>query len=132
MPGTVLHDEGGARHWPRPGEGTIVCLSFPLPSEITAVADQSVPVHAVLSRLRLLVIDDDPLLLKSLRDALEADGHIVTIANDGQAGIDTCRAARERGEMFAAVITDLGMPYVDGRKVAGAGKDTSPSRPVIM
>jgi signal transduction histidine kinase/ActR/RegA family two-component response regulator/HAMP domain-containing protein len=115
-----------------PGEGTIVCLSFPLPSEITAVADQSVPVHAVLSRLRLLVIDDDPLLLKSLRDALEADGHIVTIANDGQAGIDTFRAARERGEMFAAVITDLGMPYVDGRKVAGAVKDTSPSTPVIM
>jgi len=34
--------------------------------------------------------------------------------------------------MFAAVITDLGMPYVDGRKVAGAVKDTSPSTPVIM
>jgi signal transduction histidine kinase/ActR/RegA family two-component response regulator/HAMP domain-containing protein len=114
-----------------PGEGTSVCLSFPLPGAVTAAA-QSETVHAVLSRLRLLVVDDDPLLLKSLRDALETDGHIVTTANDGQAGIDMFLAAGERGEMFAAVITDLGMPFVDGRKVAGAVKDASPSTPVIL
>jgi CheY-like chemotaxis protein len=30
------------------------------------------------------------------------------------------------------VITDLGMPHVDGRRVAAAVKTTSPSTPVIM
>jgi CheY-like chemotaxis protein len=30
------------------------------------------------------------------------------------------------------VITDLGMPYVDGRKVASAIKTDSPSTPVIL
>ena len=30
------------------------------------------------------------------------------------------------------VITDLGMPYVDGRKVASAVKSDSPSTPVIL
>jgi CheY-like chemotaxis protein len=83
-------------------------------------------------RLRLLMIDDDPLLLKSLRITLEADGHIVTTANGGAAGIEAFHAARARGETFAAVITDLGMPNVDGRKVANAIKDTSPQTPVIM
>jgi CheY-like chemotaxis protein len=33
---------------------------------------------------------------------------------------------------FAAVITDLGMPYVDGRKVATAIKAAAPQTPVIM
>ena len=30
------------------------------------------------------------------------------------------------------MITDLGMPYVDGRKVASAVKTTCPSTPVIL
>ena len=48
------------------------------------------------------VVDDDPLLLKSLRDTLETDGHVVTIANGGQAGIDAFRAAHDGGEPFDA------------------------------
>jgi len=114
------------------GKGTTVRLSFPMPAATDALQARNGAVVAVPSRLRLLLIDDDPLLLKSLREVLEIDGHVVTTANDGQAGIDTFRAARGRGEIFAAVITDLGMPYVDGRKVAGAVKETSASTPVIL
>jgi len=36
------------------------------------------------------------------------------------------------GAPFAAVVTDLGMPYVDGRKVASAIKSAVPSTVVIM
>ncbi|HKW85279.1 MAG TPA: response regulator, partial [Burkholderiaceae bacterium] len=46
--------------------------------------------------------------------------------------IDAFKAAHARGEPFSLVLTDLGMPHVDGRKVAGAVKQTSPSTPVIM
>ena len=42
--------------------------------------------------LRLLLIDDDPLLLRSLRDALELDEHEVVTAEGGQAGIDAFAA----------------------------------------
>ena len=45
---------------------------------------------------------------------------------------DAFRKAREGREPFAVVITDLGMPYVDGRQVASTVKDTSPSAPVIL
>ena len=81
---------------------------------------------------RILVVDDDPLVTKSLRDTLEADGHVVTITNGGQDGIDAFCATVGSSERFAVVITDLGMPYVDGRKVASAIKDLSPSTPVIL
>jgi signal transduction histidine kinase/CheY-like chemotaxis protein len=113
------------------GRGTTVRLLFPVPA-VKASEGQPAEPEAMPPRLRILSVDDDPLLIKSLRDALEADGHAVVTASGGQEGIDAFRAAEERDEHFAVVITDLGMPYVDGRKVASAIKSDSPSTPVIL
>jgi CheY-like chemotaxis protein len=82
--------------------------------------------------LSLLLVDDDPLILKSLQDCLEADGHLITIADGGQAGVDAFNAALQRGACFDAVITDLGMPHFDGRRVAAAVEAVSPDTPVIL
>lgn len=113
------------------GQGTTVRVRFPV--AVSSAADtQAAQPEAMPTRLRILSVDDDPLLIKSLRDALEADGHAVVTANGGQEGIDAFRDAEERNEHFAVVITDLGMPYVDGRKVASAIKNDSPSTPVIL
>jgi CheY-like chemotaxis protein len=113
------------------GQGTTVRIRFPMVASNLA-EDQPAEPKALPQRLRILSVDDDPLLIKSLRDALEADGHAVVTANGGQEGIDAFRAAEESDERFAVVITDLGMPYVDGRKVASAVKNDSPSTPVIL
>lgn len=111
------------------GEGTTMRLSF------AAMAAPETAEHArhpaAPSRLRILVVDDDPLIIKSLCDALENDGHCVTAAHGGQEGIDTFEAS-QGAEVFAVVITDLGMPRVDGRKVASAVKRTSAETPVIL
>jgi CheY-like chemotaxis protein len=56
----------------------------------------------------------------------------VTAAHGGQEGIDAFGAALRRGAAFAVVISDLGMPYVDGRQVASAIKNLSSSTPVIL
>jgi DNA-binding response OmpR family regulator len=93
---------------------------------------QSAEMFKLLPSLHLLLIDDDPMLLKSLRDALETDGHVVATANGGEAGVAEFQAALERRDPFQVVITDLGMPYVDGRKVAAAIKEASPATPVIL
>ena len=69
---------------------------------------------------------------KSLRDALETDGHEVTSANGGQAGIDAFVESHAEGRPFPVVITDLGMPHVDGRKVASTIKASAPETLVIM
>jgi len=115
-----------------PGDGTTVRLVFAAPGDATLGAAPALRTHAMLAPLRLLVVDDDPLLIKSLRDILEADNHEVVHAGGGQEGIDLFRAAHAAGQPFAAVITDLGMPYVDGRTVASAVKATSPATPVIL
>jgi PAS domain S-box-containing protein len=115
-----------------PGKGTAVCLIFPVSTPIMDSSDYTAAPLTPTQGLRLLLVDDDPLLIKSLRDILESDGHFITVADGGQAGIDAFVASQKNGDAFAAVITDLGMPYVDGRKVAAAVKTVSPSTPVIL
>lgn len=114
------------------GKGTSVRVVFPVPIAVAAESSRPEKARIIPSCLRILVVDDDPLLLKSLRDTLETEGHRIVTANNGQAGIDTFRAEREGREPFAVVITDLGMPYMDGRRVASAVKESSPSTPVIL
>ncbi|HEY2977475.1 MAG TPA: PAS domain S-box protein, partial [Burkholderiaceae bacterium] len=114
------------------GRGTTVRLSFPIPPAVPAASPAAAPPGALASRLRILIVDDDPLVLKSLCDTLESDGHLVVTASGGQAGIDAFLAARQSAGPFDLVITDLGMPYVDGRKVADAVKASSEATPVIL
>jgi CheY-like chemotaxis protein len=83
-------------------------------------------------RLRVLLIDDDPSLIESLRSALFDEGHKVTAANGGQAGIDAFRVAHVSGMPFDIVITDLAMPDVDGREVVASLRALSPVTPIVV
>jgi PAS domain S-box-containing protein len=114
----------------QPGSGTTVRLSFAAMAEQRAMASQAPAVN--VGPQRILIVDDDPLLLRSLRDALEADGHEVVSASGGQAGINAFVEAHAEGRPFPVVITDLGMPHVDGRKVASTIKSSVPATLVLM
>jgi CheY-like chemotaxis protein len=114
-----------------PGKGTTVRLRFAVATSAVESAKPTTVLHPT-QPLRILIVDDDPLVIESLRDTLQSDGHCVVVADGGQAGSDTFRAAAGRGERFAVVITDLGMPYFDGRKVAAAVKAASPTTPVVL
>jgi signal transduction histidine kinase len=114
-----------------PGRGTTIQLVFAAARDNVPVTKEPPPTQR-LPQQRILVVDDDPLLLKSLRDTLVTDGHAVTTANGGLAGLEAFSAAREQGTPFSLVITDLGMPYVDGRQVASGVKELSPATPVIL
>jgi signal transduction histidine kinase/ActR/RegA family two-component response regulator len=111
--------------------GTTMRLVFAV-AEAFAPSAEEQPRPAALGCIRILLVDDDPMLIKSLRDVLTEDGHEVGVADGGQKGIDTFTAALRSGNPFEVVITDLGMPYVDGRKVAAAIKAASSRTPVIL
>jgi CheY-like chemotaxis protein len=100
-----------------PGAGTTMRLLFPVGGTASTASTRAPPDTQPARPLRILLIDDDGALLQSLRDALEGEGHVVTTAGGGQAGIDAFRDAQRSGAPFEVVITDLGMPYVDGRQV---------------
>jgi CheY-like chemotaxis protein len=113
------------------GKGTTMRLSFAIPATPAVGAAVWTTASSVPPQ-RILIVDDDPLVLKSLRETLEADGHSVATADGGQAGIDAFLAARAQGNPFPVVITDLGMPYVDGRKVSNAIKTAAPQTIVLL
>jgi signal transduction histidine kinase/ActR/RegA family two-component response regulator len=115
-----------------PGRGTTVRLSFPADTSSFVSASHQSPSAPMSRRLRILLVDDDPMLIKSLQDTLQEDGHVVAATHGGQAGIDAFAAGQKRGERFDIVITDLGMPHVDGRKVASMIKALSAATPVIL
>ena len=114
------------------GAGTIVRLVFPVATQTELAIPTALAKRRKVRGLRILVIDDDELLRQSMRAILEREGHTVAIAPGGRAGIDAFAAATQRGERFQVVITDLGMPHVDGRAVAAAVKSMSPDTPVIL
>jgi two-component system KDP operon response regulator KdpE len=61
---------------------------------------------------KVLVIDDDPALLRALRLGLRASGHEVVTAPNGEQGV--AQAATASPDV---VILDLGLPDVDGLSV---------------
>ena len=115
-----------------PGKGTTVRLNFPAFTSSVVTAPKVRSAAKATRKLRILLVDDDPLLIKSLQDTLQEDGHLVTATHGGHEGIEAFTAATKRGECFDIVVTDLGMPHVDGRKVATSVKSVSPKTPVVL
>jgi signal transduction histidine kinase/ActR/RegA family two-component response regulator len=130
--GAVQRHAAGLEIESAPGVGTTMRLSFAAApaSAIEATEIQAAPPAG----LTILLVDDDPILLRSLRETLELDGHTILTANDGKEGIELFQKSLQPGGHAAvsAVITDLGMPHVDGRSVARAVKQASAATPVVM
>ncbi len=114
-----------------PGRGTTMRLLFPLskkPSESAPRMESS----AKPSPLRILCIDDETTIRRLMQEMLQHDGHDVETAESGELGIGAFEKARSHGKPFDVVITDLGMPHMDGREVAQALKKEDPDLPVFM
>jgi DNA-binding NtrC family response regulator len=56
----------------------------------------------------------------------------VKVASGGKRGLEMFRTATLENQPYEVVITDLGMPDIDGQRVARAIKAESPKTPVIM
>jgi CheY-like chemotaxis protein len=82
--------------------------------------------------LHILCIDDDPQVRELLNDCLTHLGHRVMVASGGKDGLEVFRIARLKNQPYEVVITDVGMPDIDGRIVARTIKAGSPSTPVII
>lgn len=76
--------------------------------------------------MHVLVIDDEPLMLTSLRVALEAEGWRVTQTLSAVEGLD-----RARTGAFDVVLLDIWMPEQDGIAVLKALRAHSPEQRVI-
>ena len=115
-----------------PGCGTCIRLTFPV-REKTSPARRGAPPQAEKKRsLHILCIDDDAQVRQLLNDCLTHFNHRVMVATGGKHGMELFRTAMLKNQPYEVVITDLGMPDIDGHHVARTIKAESPNTPVIM
>lgn len=115
-----------------PGRGTTVRLTFPCRpvSETPAVAPAR-PRPAALS-VRVLCVDDEEKIRRLLTDCLETLGHQVTTASGGDEALRMIERRARDGVPFQVLITDLGMPEMDGHQLSREVKRRFPRLPIIM
>lgn len=74
---------------------------------------------------RVLVAEDNPLNYELVRDLLDARGHEVEWARDGEEALQLARTGR-----FEVLLLDLHMPKLDGLEVVRAVRAHPPPRPL--
>jgi signal transduction histidine kinase/ActR/RegA family two-component response regulator len=111
-----------------PGRGTVVRLRLHASRFQIIPPSEGVvePVHPEQAS-RILLVDDDPRLLTVLSDTLESFGHAVTTAAKGEEAVEVFDPS-----LHDVVITDLGMPRMNGWEVAERVKAKSPDTPVFL
>jgi CheY-like chemotaxis protein len=110
------------------GRGTTVTLWLPQAEVHEASADSSRTSPRATPCGRVLLVDDDPLVLRVLRAQLEEASYAVTAVRSGPAAL----AALEHGEAVDLLVSDLSMPGMDGRELIRAAQARRPGLPAIL
>ncbi len=76
---------------------------------------------------KILVVDDDELVQKTLKRALDRDGMIVTLAPAAKVALEMLKK-----EQFELIITDVKMPEMDGITFLKTVKLDNPEIPIIV
>jgi DNA-binding response OmpR family regulator len=77
--------------------------------------------------VRILIVEDELAMARSLTRGLEAEGYSVDVAVDGEAGLD-----RAQSESYDAIVLDLMLPKLNGYEVTQALRAAGARVPVLM
>ena len=78
--------------------------------------------------MHLLVVEDDPRLVRLLKRLLEDDRHVVELATDGETGLEIA----EDAPGIECVILDIGLPDMTGLEVARRLRTAGPGCAILM
>ncbi len=77
--------------------------------------------------LRILVVEDEQGVAKNMQRYLRKSGYVTDVVHDGE---EACRLGET--EDYAAIILDLGLPYLDGLSVLKSWRKNGRTMPVIV
>ncbi len=110
--GTMKNHGGAIKFTSLPGEGNTFMFCLPLRPETSSVVKTGGRKGAARPKARILVVDDEPLVLKTFKDMLRLAGHSPTGFGDPDAAL---AAYRRNWRNFDLVIIDMSMPRKSGR-----------------
>ncbi|NTU77815.1 MAG: response regulator [Chloroflexales bacterium] len=112
-----------------PGKGTTMVIRLPVieTPEAAAALAEAEREPAELPNLRILLVDDDLTIQRSLKRLLEQIGHSVSVYGDGQSALDAFKA----GE-FDIVLSDMAMPGMGGLELLRELRAYDPEARVLI
>ncbi len=128
--GTVKSHRGELELHSEPGRGTQILLRFPGLAPGPDSVKASAPPEAGLpqSALKVLLVDDDELILEAIPSLIELLGHHVTPVSSGVAALALLGADCNPD----LVILDMNMPDMDGRETFHQLRQLKPRLPVLL
>lgn len=94
-------------------------FSIYLPATEPSTLQQTAPSeHSTLlaNPIRVLVVDDEPMICEVAKGLLETQGHDIEIANNGNEAVTLYKKSHAAGNNFDIVILDLSMPGMSGQE----------------
>lgn len=125
--GVVRTFQGGFRLEPGEARGAVARLFLPVAQP--AVVPKAPPMVASATGEQILVVDDDPLLLRMMSATLEKAGYQVQTAGDGDQALALFAGA---GNQFRLVLSDITMPRMSGYDLARSLWQHNPRIPVLL
>ncbi len=133
--GLARQSGGALRLASKPGSGTTAEIWLPAapssaeaPSPAVSPQSKKVPeMPRAMPSLRIMVVDDDPLILMNLVDMLEDLGHVATEASSGQQALEAMA-----GDRYDVLITDHAMPRMTGLQLIEAVHAAYPATAVVL
>jgi signal transduction histidine kinase/FixJ family two-component response regulator len=130
--GIIRRHNGSIDVESEPGRGTTFRISLPVDN--SAQGNVETPATApepTISegKISVLVVDDEPAVREVLREALEAEGCEVLIADSGEAALNLYDA---RAGKLDVVFTDIGMPEMSGWELAREIRKRSKTIPLAI
>jgi CheY-like chemotaxis protein len=134
---TVAQRHGGRVEAQAPPQGgAVFTMTLRQPAGPVAAAPRAAGAAAARGRpgpsLRILVVDDDPMVLATVRMMLERDGHDVVTAGGGAAALQVLARQPPEPTALDLVVCDWLMPQVSGAEVAQAAKACQPALRVVV
>jgi CheY-like chemotaxis protein len=129
--GFAKQSDGHARIHSEVGRGTTVRLYLPRHHRAEEAAAPAQPQQAERERLTaatVLVVEDEAIVRSLIVEVLDELGYRVLEAADGPAGL----AILQSPEPIALLITDVGLPGMNGRQLADAGRERRPGLKTIF
>jgi signal transduction histidine kinase/CheY-like chemotaxis protein len=129
--GFARQSEGYARIYSEVGHGTTIKLYLPRhygEAEQGEALPGLTQDHATNAGEIVLVVEDDAVVRALIVEVLGELGYQAVEAHDGPAGLD-CLRTMERIDLL---VTDIGLPGLNGRQVADAGRMMRPGLRVLF
>jgi PAS domain S-box-containing protein len=125
--GLIVGSGGDIKVRSQEGKGTTFILSLPVAGHQKFNMADDKTNDPNIKALKVLVVDDDAQIVDLLSSMLSDMAHSVTGVSNGEEALELIKK-----DSFDLIITDLGMPLVNGWQIAEAARQKKPPVPVIL